>query len=153
MSPQPLHQPSPRAEQQHHPSETADGMAGRSKRSRQEMERALRQGRVAQVVGDPNNSITHHVESVDPSAYTPPPPPTVHTTPATTLRNVPMARYDPALGNTTTTTTSHGGRNNSIQQLLSQAVQLEQQRLQQSSTGSTTNVKLHRANAKRKYGW
>lgn len=139
---------------QHLPTEEKNrGVAGpsRSKRSRQEMERALREGRVAQVVDEQAWRMTHHVESVDPTAYTPPPVPAVATT-TTKLRNVPLPRYDPALGSTTTTTTG-GHRNNPIQQLLSQAVQLEQQRLQQSSTGTTTNVKLHRVNAKRKYGW
>ena len=154
MPPTASGEPSPPSSPQHPPTEEEDrGIAGpsRSKRSRQEMERALRQGRVAQVMDEQAWRLTHHVESVDPTAYTPPVPAVATTT--TKLRNVPLPRYDPALGNTTTTIGTGGGhRNNPIQQLLSQAVQLEQQRLQQSSTG-TTNVKLHRANAKRKYGW
>lgn len=124
-----------------------------SKRSRKEMERALRQGNVSQVVQN-NPQLLTHVDSADPTAFALDALP-ASSTATTSVRNVPTPLYDSSLGSTTT---SHkGGRNNPIRQLLSQAVHLEQQRLQQPSSSSVSStgqqVKLHRANAKRKYGW
>jgi len=125
-----------------------------SSRSKKEMERALRQGKVSEVF---HSGQTQRLQAVDPTAYTP----TATAAPAasaSTVRNVPTQMYDPATGQTVTLSSSqqqqqqqlshHKGKNQ-INQLLSQAAHLEQQRLQQPPTGA----KMHRANAKRKYGW
>jgi hypothetical protein len=125
---------------------------------------------------------TQTQQGVDPNLYAPcaPPPTSVATTSSApyTVRNVATHMYDPSTGTTVPVANPHsiassssgGGGNttdgtilqkgkgkNQIHHLLAQAVKLERERSQQhnhaSHTTTTSAIQLHRANAKRKYGW
>ena len=121
-----------------------------TKRSRKEMERALRQGRLAEVLQE--GGLTE-MRAADPTAYQP----EISTAPpaGSAVRNVPTQMYDPSTGTTVTAMVAQGaghrggGGKNPISQLLSQAAQLEQHRAQNPASAA----KAHRASAKRKYGW
>ena len=116
---------------------TAAGLPA-SKKSRQELERALRQGNF----GALDSSRVEHLEQAIPS-YQPQAPAAA---PTHGIKVVPTAIYDPSAGGAVT---GRRGKSHQINQLLAQAASLEQARAQGQVKGPTS----HRANAKRKYGW
>lgn len=129
------------------------------KRSRKEMERALRRGEVESVLDDAGLT---SLQGADPNAYAP--DASQYTAAASaanptegshTVRNVTTQMYDATVGATVAGKVAGKGKNQ-INQLLAQAAVLERERAQQQPTSGASNtsqVKLHRANAKRKYGW
>ena len=132
------------------------------KRSRQELERALRQGRMEDAVlhgtgggDDPNGGGVSFLSLAQP-------PPDAHAIPssemyaagsAPTVHGIRVAAapmYDPKVG-AAVVGTSHAGRGkNQIHHLMASAAQLELQRARQPESQSG---KIHRANARQKYGW
>jgi len=151
-------QQAPRTQQQKSLQQSAPPPQPKPKRSRKEMERALRQGKLAEVLQE-GGGLTMSLQAADPSSYQPVAAPAAAASAgSSTVRNVPTQMYDPSTGSTVTVMMqgkgggSGGGANrkNQINQLLSQAAHLEQQRQQQPGSSA---AKAHRANAKRKYGW
>jgi hypothetical protein len=100
--------------------------------------------------------LTQTQQGVDPNLYAPNALPRKAPAPPSGLRNVPTHLYDPSTGTTVAHDPQSGGigkgrGKNQINHLLAQAVRLERERAEQDQV--TTGVKMHRANAKRKYGW
>lgn len=123
------------------------------KKSRKEMERALRRGDIQSVWNDANVQ----VQGVDPQSHAPVSSTTAASmdTTAPVLRNVMTHMYDPSTGTTVGGASGiKGGGKNQINQLLAQAAHFERERAQQQHDNPQQSVaKLQRANAKRKYGW
>ena len=123
---------------------TSNDYASQKKR-KQQLERALRNQDVGHVWQDDQLPDRH---GVVPSAHAPSVP--THQ-PAVESRfanvNQKWCGYNPD----TKTISKTGKGKNQISYVLAQAVQLEQQRIEQGT--SNPNKNPHRANAKRKYGW
>jgi hypothetical protein len=113
------------------------------KRSRKELERALRHGDLDAVQG----SETSILQQED-SNYVPVPSPETSTLPSHKIRVAATAMYDPSAG-AAVVGLSKGKGKNQIHHVMAAAAQLELQRARNTSNTSNT----HRANAKQKYGW
>jgi hypothetical protein len=121
------------------------------KRSRREMERALRRGDFSAALQG-----NEHVASVDqaqPDAFTP--EPETYAIPQHGIKVVPTAMYDPSAGVATAVAPGAGkGRGkNQIHHLMASAATLELQRARGLGPSGASAGKAHRANAKHKYGW
>ena len=142
---------------------SVDHRSSSRKRSRRELQRALRQGDLS-ALPDSNNDNEYGqiamLQQQAPNAHVPAetyaPPLTSHG-----IRVAPTAMYDPhagqavVVGATTTEQTKGGGGRmlrgkNQIHQLMASAAQLELQRARAPTSSSSSS---HRANAKTKYGW
>jgi hypothetical protein len=130
--------------------------------SRKEIERTLRRNTngVVNIESLWNETgLTQTQQGVDPKLNASNVLPRKAPAPPSGLRNVATHLYDPSTGTTVAhdPTTGNGigkGRGkNQINHLLAQAVRLERERTEQDQYHVATGVKLHRANAKRKYGW
>jgi hypothetical protein len=149
--------------------------------SRKEIERTLRRGGKNKMDDVwKNMDFTQTQDGVDPNRYAPnviaaaqQQQLTSISSNASFIKNSTTHIYDPALGTTvpynatvktdsndssaaTKTVAMKGRGKNQINALLSQAVTLERERNEQqlpSVTTSKTTQQIHRANAKRKYGW
>jgi hypothetical protein len=114
------------------------------KRSRKEMERALRHGNLDAVMDD---SQFVSLEQSQPDSYTP--QPETYAVPQYGIRVAATAMYDPSQGAAVTGVKKGRGKNQ-INHLMASAANLELQRARQ---GNSNIGKMHRANAKQKYGW
>ena len=139
------------------------------KRSRQELERALRQGNV-HVLQDPSLSLAfqvdvHSLQQADPAEYAP----NSETANEEALRQSqqhgirvgPTLMYDASTGAAEKFVAGADGGprlkgrgKNQIHHVVAAAAQLEMQRARQNLPGaSSSSGSTHRANAKAKYGW
>jgi hypothetical protein len=155
-------QPTASAQQQQHSypdsypeTETATPNTQQSKkRSRKELERALRGGNM-DIIDDREDGLqVQSMQQVQPDAYTPQEE-SYAAVPVHGVKVAPTAMYDPSAGQAVVGTSAAGVKRgtNQINQLMASAANLEQQRTQ--GIGATANQagKTHRANAKSKYGW
>jgi hypothetical protein len=113
------------------------------KRSRREMEKALRNGDFQTL------QVTHYVEQANPDAYVP--DPETYAVPQHGIKVVPTAMYDPKAGTATNLAAGKGRGKNQIHHLMASAANLELQRAR--GMAASSNASSHRANAKQKYGW
>lgn len=116
----------------------------KKKRSRKEMERALRHGNLAAVT-DRNDVVS--MEQAQPDQYTP--APETYAVPAHGIKVAATAMYDPKTGEKTVGGPTARGKNQ-INQLMASAADFELHRARQ---GGSSSGNPHRANAKQKYGW
>lgn len=114
------------------------------KRSRREMENALRKGDFQQLDGN-----VTHLEQARPDSFVP--DPETYAVPHHGIRVVPTAMYDPKAGTATNLAAGKGRGKNQIHHLMASAANLELQRAR--GMAGTSNSSSHRANAKQKYGW
>lgn len=137
----------------------------KKKRSRQELERALRQGNV-QVLKDPSHAFLVDVQSLqqaDPTEYAPEAESaheaSLRQSQQHGIRVAPTLMYDASTGTAESVVVGpeggpklKGRGKNQIHHVVAAAAQLEMQRARQnpSSSGSGST---HRVNAKAKYGW
>jgi hypothetical protein len=121
------------------------------KRSRREMERALRRGDFS--VALQGNEHVASVAQAQPDAYTP--EPETYAIPQHGIKVVPTAMYDPSAGQATAAApgASKGRGKNQIHHLMASAATLELQRARGLGPSGASAGKVHRANAKHKYGW
>jgi hypothetical protein len=118
------------------------------KRSRKDIERALRRGNLAAVDGAAN---LQEMQQEDRSGYQP--AEETYAVPVDGVRAVPTAMYDPSEGRAVTGYRGARARGrNQINQLMSAAADLELQRARGLAAPSAS-AKAHRASAKRKYGF
>lgn len=118
-----------------------------NKRSRREMEKALRKGNF-QSLDASQNHVTHYLEQARPDSFVP--DPETYAVPQHGIKVVPTAMYDPKAGTSTNLAAGKGRGKNQIHHLMASAANLELQRARgMASSGSSS----HRANAKQKYGW
>jgi hypothetical protein len=123
------------------------------KRSKKEMERALRRGQITDVVPDTTTAIdaanphefrlaaNHPFSSSSSDGILQP-----------SVKNAVTVMYDPSAGAAVSGKMGKSGKNQ-INQLLKSAVALERQRAEQQQISHVSSTNTHRANAKRKYGW
>ena len=123
----------------------------KSRYSRKEMERLLRQGQLNHEAIQDSDRLTEW-EQEAPNQYVPEQEVTTNQIPLHGVRNVPTQMYDPSAGGTITGVRGRG--KNQISHLLGQAANLELARAR-GMPGSSNNGmgNVHRVNAKRKYGW
>jgi hypothetical protein len=126
------------------------------KRSRKDLERALRQGNMDVVELDRDDGLTvQSLQQAQPDAYTPAEA-SYAQAPAHGVKVAPTAMYDPSAGQAVVGTSAAGSvkrGTNQINQLMASAANLEQQRTQGIGGAANQAGKTHRANAKHKYGW
>ena len=124
------------------------------KRSRKDMERALRQGNMAAVDNHAGLRI-ELVEQAQPDQYQP--TEESYAVPAHGVKVTATAMYDPSQGQAVVGSSSVDATKgkNQINQLMANAANLEMQRARGigSGAGAQAQGKTHRANAKHKYGW
>lgn len=118
------------------------------KRSRKELERALRQGNLAAALESDAN-FTASLQQAPPDAFVP--EPETYAVPEHGIRVVPTAMYDPSAGQAVQSASGKGRGKNQIHHLMASAANLELQRAR--GLGGNAGNKTHRANAKQKYGW
>lgn len=128
-------------------SEMGDDRASR-KRSRKEMERALRQGNLSEALQGCTN--VAKIEQAQPDAYVP--EPETYAVPSHGIKVVPTAMYDPKAGQAVTSASGKGRGKNQLHHLMASAANLELQRARGLGAGANAG-RSHRANAKQKYGW
>jgi hypothetical protein len=120
------------------------------KRSKKEMERALRRGQITEVLPDTTTTIDatnqHEFRLPDPIAAN------HHPDGIPSVKNAVTVMYDPSVGAAVSGKMGKSGKNQ-INQLLKSAVALERQRAEQQQISHVSSANTHRANAKRKYGW
>ncbi|GAX20097.1 hypothetical protein FisN_18Lh035 [Fistulifera solaris] len=127
----------------HHTESTQTNDDTNRKRSRRDMEKALRKGDFQTL------QVTHYVEQANPDAYVP--DPETYAVPQHGIKVVPTAMYDPKAGTATNLAAGKGRGKNQIHHLMASAANLELQRAR--GMAGTSNASSHRANAKQKYGW
>jgi hypothetical protein len=117
------------------------------KRSRKDLEHALRQGHLHAIQDD---SRVAHLVQASPTAYQP--DEQSYAVPVAGVKVVPTALYDPSQGQAVVGSGGHKGRGkNQIHHLMAAAADLELARAR-GQAPAASNAQ-HRVNAKRKYGW
>ena len=118
------------------------------KRSRKELERALRHGQLDAVEGDISVQAETNLYNPSAASLSAAPPSEFG------IRVAPTAMYDPSIGGVAAGQARGRGKNQ-INHVMAAAAQLEEHRRQQYQRDGSgaANGKTHRANAKQKYGW
>jgi hypothetical protein len=116
------------------------------KRSRKELERALRQGQLDHVLEHVTLDASSEQYVNDHTNFMPAP----EEQPVYGIKVAPTALYDPSQGAVSVDKRSSGRGKNQIHHVMAAAAQLERQRARE---GNKTNSNNTRVNAKQKYGW
>ena len=130
------------------PIQSVSQLKQQKRHKRKEMERMLRHGNIGDAARD-DSMIAANLQAPDHThqANIPQAEPSV---PQHGVRAVPTQMYNPSAGMTTAGVRGRG--KNQINQLLGQAANLELERARAAGVGAPKQT-IHRANAKRKYGW